>query len=39
MRTLLTVVIFFGLLLVADILVNDANIAEPLWKLAVRTFR
>jgi hypothetical protein len=39
MRTLLTVVMFFGLLIVADILVNDGNVAEPLWKLAVRTIR
>jgi hypothetical protein len=37
MRTLLTVVVFFGLLLLADLLMNDGNVAEPLWRLAVRS--
>lgn len=39
MRTVLTIIIFIGALALADMLVNDGNLVEPIWKLIVRTIR
>ena len=39
MRTVLTVLMFLGLLVFSDFLWNDGNVSEPLWQLLVRSLR
>ena len=39
MRTVIAIAIFLGVLVFADLLVNDGNLAEPVWKLIVGWLR
>lgn len=37
MRTLLTIVVFIGLLAIADLLANNGNLVGPILKLIARS--